>query len=398
MDKKRNKKPTFEFWEVLVITIVASTIMSLSTGYVVFRSNKIITPTSNKNIDEFIKSYNNITSNYYDSINENALIDAAINGMLNYLNDPYTTYLNENNTNILTDSLSGTYEGIGIEVGLNEESKIEIKTVFPDGPSYKAGIMPGDIITKINDVDVTEKDTTEAVNIIKSSKEKDIKIELTRNNESINVVVTKQTLYVPNVESSFIVEKNKNIGYISIEKFTDTIYEQFNKELTKLELNNLDALIIDLRNNTGGYLSGATKIAELFLEKGKIIYTLENKLSKDTTRDSTEEKREYKVYILVNNGSASASEILAGALKHSYGATLIGTRTYGKGKVQKTSNLSDGTMYKYTSAKWLMPNGECIDEIGIYPDLNVELSEEYSSNPILENDNQYQMALYEITK
>lgn len=398
MNKKKVKKPTFEFWEVLIITIVASTIMSLSTGYVVFRSNNIITTKNNENIEEFIKSYNNITSNYYDNINESALIDAAINGMLDYLNDPYTTYLDENNTNMLTDSLAGTYEGIGIEVTKNENNEIEIVTVFEDAPSFKAGLKPKDIITKINDIDVTEKDTTEAVNIIKGSKEKEIFIEVKRDEEIIKITVLKETLYVPNVETNLVNYNNKNVGYIYLEKFTDTIYEQFNKELLKLEKNNLDGLIIDLRGNTGGYLSGATKIAEMFLEKGKVIYSLENKLNKEQTIDTTEEKRDYKVYILVNNGSASASEILAAALKYSYDATLVGTKTYGKGKVQKTSNLSDGTMYKYTSAKWLTPNGNCIDGFGLSPDLNVELSEEYNQNPSLENDNQYQMALHEITK
>ena len=160
----------------------------------------------------------------------------------------------------------------------------------------------------------------------------------------------------------------------------------------------MHSLIIDLRNNTGGYLSAAKEIASMFLEKGKIIYSLEEKEKTTEYKDNTEEKKEYKIVILQNENSASAAEVLIAALKENGVARTIGTTSYGKGKVQKTSKLSDGTMYKYTSAKWLTPNGDCIDGIGLSPDLNVELSEEYANNMTKENDNQLQMALYEIVK
>ncbi len=398
MKSIKDKKPTFELWEVLVITLVSSIIMGLSTGYVAYRSNKNYINTGNEYINELVKSYNNITANYYDNIDEKSLVDAAINGMLNYLGDPYTTYLDKTNTNSLTDALAGTYEGIGIEVSKNDNNEIEVKTVFDDTPSSEAGLLVGDVILKINEEDVTTKTTTDAVAIIKSSKSSNIKLQIKRNEEIKDIDVVRKELYLPVVSSELLNQNNKNIGYIAVEKFSETVFEQFSKELNKLEKNSLDGLIIDLRNNTGGFLVGATKIAELFLEKGKVIYSLQSKLDNEVTKDETDEKRDYKVYILVNKSSASASEILAAALKYSYGAKLVGTTTYGKGKVQKTSKLSDGTMYKYTSAKWLTPNGDCIDGIGLSPDLNVELSEEYANNMTKENDNQLQMALYEIVK
>lgn len=398
MKSIKDKKPTFELWEVLVITLVSSIIMGLSTGYVAYRSNKNYINTGNEYINELVKSYNNITANYYDNIDEKSLVDAAINGMLNYLGDPYTTYLDKTNTNSLTDALAGTYEGIGIEVSKNDNNEIEVKTVFDDTPSSEAGLLVGDVILKINEEDVTTKTTTDAVAIIKSSKSSNIKLQIKRNEEIKDIDVVRKELYLPVVSSELLNQNNKNIGYIAVEKFSETVFEQFSKELNKLEKNSLDGLIIDLRNNTGGFLVGATKMAELFLEKGKVIYSLQSKLDNEVTKDETDEKRDYKVYILVNKSSASASEILAAALKYSYGAKLVGTTTYGKGKVQKTSKLSDGTMYKYTSAKWLTPNGDCIDGIGLSPDLNVELSEEYANNMTKENDNQLQMALYEIEK
>lgn len=398
MKSIKDKKPTFELWEVLVITLVSSVIMGLSTGYVAYRSNKNYINTGNEYINELVKSYNNITANYYDNIDEKSLVDAAINGMLNYLGDPYTTYLDKTNTNSLTDALAGTYEGIGIEVSKNDNNEIEVKTVFDDTPSSEAGLLVGDVILKINEEDVTTKTTTDAVTIIKSSKSSNIKLQIKRNEEIKDIDVVRKELYLPVVSSELLNQNDKNIGYIAVEKFSETVFEQFSKELNKLEKNSLDGLIIDLRNNTGGFLVGATKMAELFLEKGKVIYSLQSKLDNEVTKDETDEKRDYKVYILVNKSSASASEILAAALKYSYGAKLVGTTTYGKGKVQKTSKLSDGTMYKYTSAKWLTPNGDCIDGIGLSPDLNVELSEEYANNMTKENDNQLQMALYEIVK
>lgn len=398
MKSIKDKKPTFELWEVLVITLVSSVIMGLSTGYVAYRSNKNYVNTGNEYINELVKSYNNITANYYDNIDEKSLVDAAINGMLNYLGDPYTTYLDKTNTNSLTDALAGTYEGIGIEVSKNDNNEIEVKTVFDDTPSSEAGLLVGDVILKINEEDVTTKTTTDAVAIIKSSKSSNIKLQIKRNEEIKDIDVVRKELYLPVVSSELLNQNNKNIGYIAVDKFSETVFEQFSKELNKLEKNSLDGLIIDLRNNTGGFLVGATKMAELFLEKGKVIYSLQSKLDNEVTKDETDEKRDYKVYILVNKSSASASEILAAALKYSYGAKLVGTTTYGKGKVQKTSKLSDGTMYKYTSAKWLTPNGDCIDGIGLSPDLNVELSEEYANNMTKENDNQLQMALYEIVK
>lgn len=398
MKSIKDKKPTFELWEVLVITLVSSVIMGLSTGYVAYRSNTKYVNTGNEYINELVKSYNNITANYYDNIDEKSLVDAAINGMLNYLRDPYTTYLDKTNTNSLTDALAGTYEGIGIEVSKNDNNEIEVKTVFDDTPSSEAGLLVGDVILKINEEDVTTKTTTDAVAIIKSSKSSNIKLQIKRNEEIKDIDVVRKELFLPVVSSELLNQNDKNIGYIAVDKFSETVFEQFSKELNKLEKNSLDGLIIDLRNNTGGFLVGATKMAELFLEKGKVIYSLQSKLDNEVTKDETDEKRDYKVYILVNKSSASASEILAAALKYSYGAKLVGTTTYGKGKVQKTSKLSDGTMYKYTSAKWLTPNGDCIDGIGLSPDLNVELSEEYANNMTKENDNQLQMALYEIVK
>ena len=398
MKDKEVKSTTFKLWEVIVITLVSSLIMSLSTAYVVFRNKSVVNISNSKELIELISSYNNIVDNYYDDIDESALVDAAINGMLKYLGDPYTTYLNENNTNLLNDSLNGTYEGIGVRISLNEDNKIIIRSVIDDTPAERAGLNVNDIITKIDDNDLTGASANDAVNLIKENTTNEIKIEVKRGEDIKTFIVEKSTLYVPAIYKEIFNQNDKRIGYIQISKFSDTIYEQFNSALKSIEQSNISGLIIDLRDNTGGYLSGATNIAELFLEKGKIIYSLENRMEREDTKDTTEEHRNYKIYVLINNGSASASEVLAAALKYSYGATLVGTTSYGKGKVQRTNTLADGTMYKYTSAKWLTPIGNCIDEIGLTPDIQIELSDSFIADPSFENDNQVQTAIYEISK
>lgn len=398
MKDNNNKPTTFKLWEVIVITLVSSLIMSLSTGYVAYRSKIINNSNNSKELNEFIMSYHNIINNYYDEVDESALVDAAINGMLKYLGDPYTTYLNENNTSALNESLNGTYEGIGVKVSENENKEIVVRNVLEDTPASKAGILENDIITKINEKDLTGLTATDAVNLIKESSTNEIKIEVKRNEEIKSFNLIKSSLIYPSIYKEIFNQNDKKVGYLQVSKFSDTIYEQFNKSLKSLEESSIDSLIIDLRSNTGGYLSGATNIAELFLEKGKIIYSLENKMNKEDTKDTTDEHRTYKVFVLINSSSASASEVLASALKYSYGATLIGTTSYGKGKVQRTSKLADGTMYKYTSAKWLTPNGDCVDEKGLTPDIYVELNKEFIDNPTLENDNQLNTAILEISK
>ena len=183
-----------------------------------------------------------------------------------------------------------------------------------------------------------------------------------------------RTLYIPALQYKML---DHSIGYIYISSFSGTLKNQMIDALNYLENEGMESLIIDIRNNTGGYLFAAQEVASLFLEKGKTIYSLEEKDGIKEYKDETDEKRDYKIVLLQNEGSASASEILIAALKESYGATVVGTTSYGKGKVQQTYSLDDGSMVKYTSAKWLTPTGNCIDEIGISPDIYVEeLSEE----------------------
>jgi len=207
-------------------------------------------------------------------------------------------------------------------------------------------------------------------NLIDKIEENTILIE--REGRTYLYKVTAEMVNTP-LTTQLIERADKRIGYISMTAFTNTVEEEFQRSLLELESDSMDSLIIDIRGNAGGYLKGATAIANMFLEKGKIIYSLEGKDSTETTYDETEEKRDIPIVILMSEASASASEVLASALKDSYGAILVGTKSYGKGKVQQTRRLEDGSMVKYTTAKWLRPNGECIDGVGLFPDYEVEL-------------------------
>ena len=384
--KEYLKKTKFELWEVIAITLFSSLVMSFCTGYLVYKSScsQISTGNGDDNLAELYKAYDEIKSNYYSTVDLGALVDAGIKGMFSYLGDPYTTYLDKDQTDNLTNSLSGTYQGIGVKISVNnEENKMVISEVYDNTPAKSAGLAVGDVIVKVNDNVVVDMESSEVTKLIKSSEE--VKLVINRDGNDLDFTLNTSKLYNPSVEDKIIDGDNGNkIGYLKISKFNETAYEQFYEKLNKIEVDGINSLIIDLRDNTGGYLSAATKISELFLQKGKIIYSLNEQSSTKTTYDETDDERNYKVYILVNGNSASASEILAAALRDSYGAKLVGTTTYGKGKVQKTSKLSDGTMYKYTSAKWLTPSGECIDGVGLKPDIEISNGDELLKDLVLE--------------
>ena len=207
---------------------------------------------------------------------------------------------------------------------------------------------------------------------IENSRSNSIDGQWIRDNETKVFNINIESIISPSIVSKVFENNNKKIGYIYIESFTATLGTQVEKEVNKM--NDINGLIIDVRGNNGGYLKAATDVASVFLEQDKVIYSLESKNGKEVFKDKTDSKKEYPIAVLMNAGSASASEILAAALKESYGAILVGTKSYGKGLVQMTYELDDGSMAKYSSAKWLTPNGTCIEGNGLDPDYEVTVS------------------------
>ena len=274
--KEYLKKTKFELWEVMAITLFSSLVMSFCTGYLVYKSScsQISTGNGDDNLAELYKAYDEIKSNYYSTVDLGALVDAGIKGMFSYLGDPYTTYLDKDQTDNLNNSLSGSYQGIGVKISVNnEENKMIISEVYDNTPAKSAGLAVGDIIVKVNDNVVADMESGEVTKLIKSSDE--VKLVVNRDGNDLDFTLNTTKLNNPSVDDKIIDGDNGNkIGYLKISKFNETAYEQFYEKLNKIEVDGINSLIIDLRDNTGGYLSVATKISEMFLQKGKVIYSL----------------------------------------------------------------------------------------------------------------------------
>ena len=394
MNKEKNYRGFSLAW-VIGIVVVTSIISGITTGVIVYNNNRLSYNmtygdlSDDKELNEFLTVYANILSDYYEDVDTGELLDKAIAGMMDYLGDDYSTYLDDETTAELFESLSGEYKGIGVSINNTDKSIVE---VYKNTPASKAGIETGDIIVGFNNTDVTNMSATEVVEMIKNSTG-NFTLQLKRGEQTITVTLKNETLIAPNTDYYMI--ENTNIGYLYMETFSNTLATQVKSALEEMEKNGMTSLIIDLRNNTGGYLNSASDVASIFLEKGKRIYSLEYQNEVNHYNDETREHKEYNIVVLINENTASAAEILAAALKESYGATIVGETSFGKGKVQQTMQLDDGSMVKYTSAYWLTPNGTCIDEIGINPDYYVTNEEIADENGTISgiNDLQLQKAI-----
>ena len=345
-----------------------------------------------KDLDKVVDTYYAIVDNYYGELDKDALIDGAVEGMIASVGDVFTSYTDSEGADIFSESINGSYDGIGCTVATYTDGNMVI-SVFDGSPADKAGIKVGDVIIKVDGISYEDKTSTELSEYIKNSGKDKIVLTVARDNSEIDITVSLGKVEIPYVTGNIIEKDDKKIGYISLSLFSSNSYEQFKDKLEKLEKDGIDSLIIDVRDNSGGYLTSVTDICNLFLEKGKIIYELEDASGITKKKDTTKEKREYSIVVLINSASASASEILASAIKESYGGLVVGTNSYGKGTVQQTKKLLDGSMIKYTTQKWLTPLGNSINEIGVEPTNVVELSDEYYNNPSMESDNQLQEAI-----
>ena len=382
----------FNLLSVIIIICAVSLISALATGIIVTNSYK----TSNglnynellndEHLSEFLEVYASVSDNYYEDVDKDALIDTALNAMLDYLGDSYTTHLNSSETKALEERLAGSYKGIGIEI-----IGSEIVGVTKDSPAEEAGLQVGDLLVSVDGTSVGDKSSSEISDLIKNSSDESVSLIINRAGTELTYDVAIADVATKAIAYSLL---ENNIGYLKMDIFSKTLSSQVDLALKDMESQGMQKLIMDLRDNTGGYLESAEDTASLFLEKGKLIYSLENSETKADYHDETSACKNYPIVILLNSNSASASEILAAALKDSYSGPIlfVGETSYGKGLVQQTYDLSDGSMAKYTSARWLRPNGECINGKGLKPDYEVIKAEMYdeAGNPI---DNQLQRAI-----
>lgn len=403
-DKKKKigifskEKESYSFDEVFSITIFSLLLGVLACFSVLTILNKgknyfVLS----KELAKFVDAYDAIVNNYYKEVDKDKLVESAINGMVSSVGDEYTSYSDKDVTDNFNEAVNGKYMGIGALI-MKSENDLVIYKVFEDSPSYKAGLKDGDIILKLDDKDTKDMSVNDIASIVKNDDNKEVKLLVKRGEENLDITIVKDMVELPVVSGKVINHNDKKIGYISLSIFSSVASEQFNKQLVKLEKEGISGLVIDVRGNSGGYLTTVTDIASYFLKKDDIIYKLEVNDKVTVRKDKTKESRDYPVAVLIDKNSASASEILASSIKESYNGYVVGTNSYGKGTVQQTLVLSDGSMIKYTIEKWLTPLGNWINEEGVVPTNYVELSSEYLNNPVFENDNQLNKALELVSK
>ena len=392
-DNKNKERELYTSKEVIIVMIfsIGIGILMCFGGISIITGKNYLAVT--KDLKKVVDTYYAIVDNYYGERDRDKLIDGAVEGMISSVGDTFTSYSDTDSTSSFDETINGSYEGIGCTVATLEDGTISVIDMFEDSPSYKAGLKVGDIILKVDGESYEGKNSNDISNYIKNSGKSKIVLTVKRDNEEKDISINLSKVEIPHVSGKVIEQDSKKIGYIKISLFASNSYKQFKNKLDELEKSNIDDLIIDVRDNSGGYLSSVTDICNLFLDKGKVIYQLEDSKGKVKKKDTTKEKRKYDIVVLINGGSASASEILASAIKESYGGDIVGTNSYGKGTVQQTKKLLDGSMIKYTTQKWLTPDGNSINEVGVTPTKVVELNEEYFNNPTTENDNQLQEAI-----
>jgi carboxyl-terminal processing protease len=345
-----------------------------------------------KKIDLFGEVLEKINKEYVDEINQSESMDSAINGLLQSL-DPYSSYMSPEIFQEMQTETSGEFGGLGIEVSM-EAGVVKVISPIDDTPASKAGIKAGDYIVKINNIQVQGKSLSEAVDLMRGPVGSGIELTVRRRGvkKALTFYITREIIEVQSVKSDLL---DNNIGYIRLTSFNDNSSQQIKKQIKKLKKNeNLKAFILDLRNNPGGLLSQAIKISDFFLENGEIVSTKSRKKSENKRwfakkGDITDGKT---LLVLINYGSASASEIVAGALKDHKRAIILGESSYGKGSVQSIIPLKNKGAIRLTVAKYYLPSGDSISEVGVRPD--IEVNEEGDNFRIkTETDNQLNYAI-----
>lgn len=359
--KKSVDKRAFKTSEVVILVILTAIIGILIGSLVTYNLSKTSGERLDSGLEEFIENYEYIVNNYYGDIDEDKLLSGALAGMMSTL-DKNSTYMGDESNNFNV-TLEGSYKGIGVEV-IEKDGTLVISKVMDNSPAKDAGLKSGDILLKLNGKSMSGKSSAEFASIINENNK--VKLVYERDGKNYTAVLKPKLINLKSVTSKLIDNK---VGYIDVSIFANNTYEQFKNELSKLQKDNISGLIIDLRGNVGGHLVTAEKILSLFLDSSHPIYKIKDKNNIETFYSEGKMNTKYKIVILVDENSASASEVVASALKEQYGATIIGINTYGKGTVQELQTLPNGQQYKLTTKEWLTSKGNSIDGVGITPDI-----------------------------
>lgn len=386
----------FSIYEVIVIVLV-SILFGIIIGYVVtFTHSSFSSVNNNPKLKELINVYDYIVDEYYDDVDEDKLIDIAVNAMIDSLDDEHSQFIDSSVSSDFNEIVDGAFVGIGATVKIEDDNNI-IVDINEDGPAYAAGLRIGDIIINIDGNDTYGMSSTTLSSLIKGIEGSNVNITVNRDGEEINYNVVRSIVEIDVVTGDIIEYDDNKVGLIKINVFSANSYLQFSKVLNDLEGSGIDSLVIDVRGNPGGHLNQVTDILSLFFNKKTILYQIQTKNKVEKVKSKTKDYREYPVAVLINSSSASASEILASCFKDNYkNSIIVGTNSYGKGSIQKSKSLISGSTIKYTTEKWLTSKGKSIDKNGIIPDVIIEQNDDFFEDNNYENDLQLQEALKNI--
>lgn len=390
------KKTGFNTIEVVLIAILALAfggVVGVVLAYTAKPLSIITNTDSPSDIQEVEKIYDNLLSKYYGEIDKQTLSDAAIKGMIEALNDPYSTYIDAENTDDFDEQIYGYYVGVGTEITLNDENQFEVTNIFENTPATDANIELHDIVVKVNNEDVSGKTVSDIGKLIQGEIGTNVTLTLRRDEAEFDVTITRDRINLISVTSQIFEKDDKRIGYIKVTNFASNTFNQFQTALNELEENDIESLIIDVRDNLGGQLEVATQIASLFLTKDKVVYQLNTNGIIQPIYSTGPGSFQKPITVLINGATASASEVLAIALQESADATVIGTTSYGKGTIQESYKLSTGATIKFTVQEWLSPNGNTVNEVGVKPDIEVSETENSGETDTLETDTVLQTAI-----
>jgi len=315
-----------------------------------------------------LKSY--INSSYVDKVDDKALTDGAIKGMFEALNDPYSVYFDKKEYKEFNEDMTGKFGGIGVIVTKGEDGLVTVVAPIEDTPGFRAGLRTNDKIVKVDGKDVTGQALDEVVSKMKGEPGTKVHISVLREKEKdlLEIDIIRELIKIKSVKEKML---DNSIGYIRINMFEEETYKEFQEAMNRLQEKDMKGLVLDLRQNPGGYMDQAIEIADLLMDKGLVVFTKDKKGTREDF-NSIDGKLDVPFVVLVDEGSASASEILAGAIKDRKIAKLIGVKTFGKGVVQSVKSLKDGSGFKLTTQKYYTPNGTSINKIGILPDIEVK--------------------------
>lgn len=386
----------FNLFEVIIIILI-SVIFGVIIGYLLTYGNSTLSRVrTDSNLNEVVNTYTNIWDNYYGNIEKKDLAEAAIKGMINSLDDPYSVYLDEYTTETFNSTVEGYYVGIGVVFSFDDDHN-QILSVNENGPAEKAGIQKDDIILRVNGINCYDMLPKELYQLLSGEVGTKVDVDVLRGDEELSFTVTRKQVETQDVVGEILKVGDQRFGYIKISIFSSNSYNQFQKILNTLEKKEMDGLVIDVRDNPGGHLAQANKILNLFFKKNTVLYQTETRNKKEKVYSKEDNPKKYPIAVLINQDTASSAEVLAACFQENYKKVhVVGVTSYGKGNVQKSLSLSGGASIRFTIEKWLTPKGNDVSDKGVVPDITVEQDPNYYEEQTYESDVVLQKALESI--